>query len=106
MPGWRSSGLNPRPSAGTSASVPAGWNIACTTSPARVCHRSTNGFSKNTVRPMKKPSVIMVTTITTGINSRSASHLRSMTVPVKADINHAQKSRLPACPPQSAVTRR
>ena len=48
--------------------------------------------------------MIEVTTITHGRNSRSRSHLRSVTSEANADISHDQNTSEPACPPHQAVT--
>ena len=58
------------------------------------------------IRIRKKARVTRATTITQGRNSRSRSHLRSVTAEAKADISQDQKTSEPACPPHRAVTRR
>ena len=102
MPGWRSKGFKPIPSEGVSGIAPAGRNMAAT-SPEAVCHHLAKGFSKKMVNARKKAKVTDETTITQGRNSRSRSHLRSVTAEAKADISHDQKSSEPACPPHQAV---
>src|SRR3989304_3674675 len=105
MPGWRRSGFRPRPSGwrGTGV-VPKGWNIALTTAPFESNHMRAKGFSKKMDIIKKKAIVTDETTMTQGRNSRSRSHLRSMTSEAKADISQDQKISEPACPPHQAVT--
>ena len=74
------------------------------TSPPVVCQYRANGFSKKMTSPRKKAVVMDVTTMTHGRNSRSRSHVRSVTSEAKADISQDQKSSDPACPPHQAVT--
>jgi hypothetical protein len=78
-----------------SSAEPTGGNIASIRSPVGVAQNRINGFSKNTDMLKKNASVIMVTTITQGKNSRSLFQLRSITAEEKADISQLQKSRDP-----------
>jgi len=103
IPGWRSSGFRPRPSLGINGVAPAGWNMATISRPLALNQKRSNGFSMKMDMPTKNARVISETTITHGKNSRSRSHLRSVTAVANADINHDQKISEPACPPHSAV---
>src|SRR5512138_305598 len=102
IPGWRRSGFRPRPSSGVKRTLPAGWNVYSLT-PSKVWYSCAKGFSKKTFIPMKNAIVTQATTITHGRNSRSRSHLRSVTSEANADINQDQKSSEPDCPPHQAV---
>ena len=103
MPGWRSSGFRPRPSAGVKAMLFAGWKVWAAI-PAKSWYSCANGFSKARLIPRKNDIVIPQTTMTHGRNSRSRSHLRRVTREVNADISQDQNRSEPACPPHQAVT--
>ena len=106
MPGCRSKGFNPWPSAGVNKLAPDGRKMASTISPEGSSHSRLKGFSKKITRSKKKPRVVSMTVVTQGSNSRSRDQLRSEIAVAKIDISHDQNTSEPGCPPHKAVTLR